>query len=86
MKTRKQLAEELLPELENWLRQCRFGVGRVRVAVDFPNGAIGFAVEIGVTATAVIQAQGFPERWGDFPVRFWNVDHPRDLKGETVLA
>ncbi len=80
-RSRKSLAEELVPELENWLRQCRFWNGDVSIEADFPNGAIGFAVEIGSPASAVVQAQGFPERWGDFPVRFWSENYPKGVKG-----
>lgn len=74
-RTRYTVATELIPELESWLRRCNFWSGKVTVKTDFPNKAVGFAIEIGSTATAMVQAQGFPTLWGDFPVRFWNEKH-----------
>lgn len=78
---RLELAQKLVPDLENWLRQCKFWTGDVKATTGFTNSAVGFEVQIGTTASAITQAQGLPERWGDFPVRYWNNDYPDGVKG-----
>lgn len=78
---RLELAQKLVPDLENWLRQCKFWTGNVNATNRFPNSAVGFEVQVGTTACAVTQAQGFPEKWGDFPIRYWNKDYPEGVKG-----